>query len=174
MSVPFGIIFSLTCINEPPWSSFAELLGFIRQSHFHHSRDVPRRSLHSDGMRSDELKNEQAWKWNTYYRIYHQQYWEPENLSRLLPPGQTGIVTASLNPWKLWIPCSCLSHVSLLPWNFPQPNLSRSFPSYLPSSSPSHLLCPPHPHPCNSYTAMTSHIDLETSTSNLTSIVIFL
>jgi len=47
-----GIIFLPTCVNEPPWSSFAELFGFVRQCHFYNPRDVPRRSLHSDGMRS--------------------------------------------------------------------------------------------------------------------------
>lgn len=46
----------LTCVNESAWCPFAELLGFVGQCDFHNTRDVPRRRLHTDGMRSNQLE----------------------------------------------------------------------------------------------------------------------
>lgn len=45
----------LTCVNESSRSSFAELFGFVGQCDFYDTRDVPRRGLHTDGMRSNQL-----------------------------------------------------------------------------------------------------------------------
>lgn len=45
----------LTCVNESSRSSFAELFGFVGQCDFYDPRDVPRRGLHTDGMRSNQL-----------------------------------------------------------------------------------------------------------------------
>lgn len=45
----------LTCVNEPSRSPFAELFGFVGQCDFYHTGDVPRRRLHTDGMRSNQL-----------------------------------------------------------------------------------------------------------------------
>lgn len=51
---------TLTCVDESAWCPFAELLGLVRQCDFHHTRDVPRRCLNSDGMRSYQLQ--ETWK----------------------------------------------------------------------------------------------------------------
>lgn len=55
-------MFFLTCVNEPAWGSFAELFGFVRQCHFHNSRDVPGRGLDSDGMRGYKLRRGETGK----------------------------------------------------------------------------------------------------------------
>lgn len=46
----------VTCVNEAPRCSFAELFGFVGQRDFHHPWDVPGRGLHTDGVRSDQLE----------------------------------------------------------------------------------------------------------------------
>ena len=45
----------LTCVNESSRCPFAELFGFVGQGDLYNTRDMPRRSLHTDGMRSNQL-----------------------------------------------------------------------------------------------------------------------
>lgn len=44
-----------TCVDEASRCAFAELFGFVGQRDLHHPGDVSGWSLHSDGVRGDEL-----------------------------------------------------------------------------------------------------------------------
>ena len=45
----------LICVNESSRCPFAELFGFVGQGDLYNTRDMPRRSLHTDGVRSNQL-----------------------------------------------------------------------------------------------------------------------
>lgn len=45
-----------TCVDEASRSSFAELLGLVRECDLHDPRDVSRGRLHPDSVRCDELE----------------------------------------------------------------------------------------------------------------------
>lgn len=62
MLSPALLLLALTCVDEPARCPLAELFGFVGQGDFHHTRDVPRGGLHTDGMWGDQLQEERARK----------------------------------------------------------------------------------------------------------------
>lgn len=61
-----------TCVDEASGGAFAELFGFVRQRDLHHPWDVPRRRLHSDGMRGDQLRKARQDKGINIVKLYTQ------------------------------------------------------------------------------------------------------
>lgn len=49
----------LTDIDKAAWSSLAEHLGFVGESHLHHPRDMSGRGLDPDGVAGDQLAPDQ-------------------------------------------------------------------------------------------------------------------
>lgn len=59
-----------TRVDEASRCSFAELFRFIRQRDLDDSRDVPRRRLNTDGVRCNQLRNEDSSKRETNYFLH--------------------------------------------------------------------------------------------------------
>lgn len=62
-----------TRVDEASRCSFAELFRFIRQRDLDNPRDVPRRRLNTDGVRCNQLRNEDGSKTETNYFL-HSEY----------------------------------------------------------------------------------------------------
>lgn len=61
--------FWLTSVDKSPRGTFAELLGLVGQRDFHNTRDVPRRSLNTDGVGGYQLDHgykKERKKWFLY------------------------------------------------------------------------------------------------------------
>lgn len=69
------MFFINTRVDEASRCSFAELFRFIRQRDLDNSRDVPGRRLNTDGVRCNQLRNEDSSKRETNYFL-HFEYLE--------------------------------------------------------------------------------------------------